>query len=137
MSLFLFKYVRCCRLTRDARPGPYSGLAPERLTHSLTAGVLRGPGKLTVPPLVFARDDESEAVVVGHLGRSLCGHEGIVHGGMVATVLDEATGRNVSSDSFSLLIRIQAPPSDALELLSNQAILNLPSKIGVTGRPQP
>lgn len=87
--------------------GPYSTLPEYAANHSLTAGTLRGPSKLAVAPLVFAKDDESEAIVIIHLGRSLCGHDGIVHGGMVGTILDEATGRN--------------------------ALLNLPTKIGVTG----
>ncbi|CED82651.1 Uncharacterized conserved protein [Phaffia rhodozyma] len=85
---------------------PYATMDPAKIHHSLTAGTLRGPGRLAVPPLVFAKEDESEAVIVLHLGRSLCGHDGIVHGGMVGVVLDEATGRN--------------------------ALLNLPTKIGVT-----
>lgn len=74
---------------------PYTKLEPAKAQHSLTGGALRGPGMLAVPPIVFAKDDESEAVVVVHLGRSMCGHDGIVHGGMVGVVLDEATGRNV------------------------------------------
>ncbi|KAL7412755.1 HotDog domain-containing protein [Mrakia frigida] len=85
---------------------PYTTLPDYAVAHSLTAGTLRGPSKLAIPPIVFAKEDESEALVVVHLGRSLCGHDGIVHGGMVATILDEATGRN--------------------------ALLNLPTKIGVT-----
>jgi hypothetical protein len=75
---------------------PYTKLEPQKAQHSLTGGALRGPGMLAVPPMVFAREDESEAVVIVHLGRSMCGHDGIVHGGMVGVVLDEATGRNVS-----------------------------------------
>lgn len=75
---------------------PYTKLEPIKAQHSLTGGALRGPGMLAVPPMVFAREDESEAVVIVHLGRSMCGHDGIVHGGMVGVVLDEATGRNVS-----------------------------------------
>lgn len=30
--------------------------------NSLTAGSLRGPGKLAIPPIVFAKEDESEAI---------------------------------------------------------------------------
>jgi len=56
---------------------------------------------LAVPPLAFVRTDESEAVLILHMGRSLCGHDGIVHGGMIATVFDEALGRNVSSGSIN------------------------------------
>ena len=50
---------------------------------------------LAVPPLAFVKNDESEAVLILHLGRSLCGHDGIIHGGMIATIFDEALGRNV------------------------------------------
>ncbi|KAI0696595.1 Thioesterase/thiol ester dehydrase-isomerase [Cytidiella melzeri] len=87
---------------------PYAGVPREELVNSLTAGTLRGPGKLALTPLVRARKDESEAVVVMHLGTALCGHEGIVHGGMLATLLDESLGRI--------------------------ALLNLPDKVGVTAK---
>ncbi len=72
---------------------PHSAGQPS--PHSLTASVLRGPSKLAVRPLIFAREDESEAVVILHLGRSLCGHDGIIHGGMIATIFDESLARNV------------------------------------------
>jgi len=74
--------------------------------NNFTAGALRGPGKLAVPPLVRARKDESEAVIIVHIGRGLCGHDGIVHGGLLATLLDES--------------------------LARVAIMNLPDKVGVT-----
>jgi acyl-coenzyme A thioesterase PaaI-like protein len=64
--------------------------------HSLTSSVLRGPSLLAVPPLAFVKNDESQAVLILHLGRSLCGHDGIIHGGMIATVFDESLARNVS-----------------------------------------
>lgn len=85
---------------------PYQRYDPNKIHNSLTAGSLRGPGKLAIPPILFAKHDESEAVAVVHLGRALCGHDGIVHGGLLATVFDETLARN--------------------------ALLNLPSHIGVT-----
>ncbi|KAI0804837.1 HotDog domain-containing protein [Irpex lacteus] len=85
---------------------PYIDVPKEELVNSLTAGSLRGPGKLALPPLVRARKDEKASVVILHLGTALCGHEGIVHGGMLATLLDESLGRT--------------------------ALLNLPEKVGVT-----
>ncbi|ORY21291.1 mitochondrion protein [Naematelia encephala] len=85
---------------------PYQRFDPQKVHNSLTAGSLRGPGKLAVPPLLFAKHDESEAVAVIHLGRALCGHDGIIHGGLIATVFDESLARN--------------------------ALLNLPTHIGVT-----
>jgi hypothetical protein len=105
--------------------GPYQRYDPQKVHNSLTAGTLRGPGKLAIPPMVFAKTDESEAIgtsslhsrstprtilmhvlAVVHLGRALCGHDGIIHGGLLATIFDESCARN--------------------------ALLNLPSHIGVT-----
>ncbi|KAH8111402.1 Thioesterase/thiol ester dehydrase-isomerase [Phellopilus nigrolimitatus] len=72
---------------------PYVNVPEERAANSMTAGALRGPGRLALPPLLRVKRDESECVVVTHFGRGLCGHDGIVHGGLIATVLDETLGR--------------------------------------------
>ncbi|PFH45670.1 hypothetical protein AMATHDRAFT_8827 [Amanita thiersii Skay4041] len=85
---------------------PYVNFPEERRVNNLSAGALRGPGKLAVPPLVRAKKDESESYVFVHVGRGLCGHDGIVHGGLLATVLDETLART--------------------------AINNFPDKVGVT-----
>ncbi|KAI9466787.1 HotDog domain-containing protein [Lactarius psammicola] len=85
---------------------PYQTFSEERRVNNLTAGALRGPGLLALPPLVRARRDESEGLILVHVGRGLCGHDGIVHGGLLATLLDEALARTATQ--------------------------NLPEKIGVT-----
>ncbi|RDX41323.1 Thioesterase/thiol ester dehydrase-isomerase [Lentinus brumalis] len=85
---------------------PYINLPEERRVNSLTAGTLKGPGKLAIPPLVRARYDAKENWVFIHVGRALCGHEGVIHGGLLATLLDET--------------------------LARVALLNLPEKVGVT-----
>ncbi|KAF7375374.1 UPF0644 protein PB2B4.06 [Mycena sanguinolenta] len=85
---------------------PHQHLPEDVRANKLTAGSLRGPGKLALFPLARVKKDESEAIVFVHLGRGLCGHDGIVHGGLLATLLDEALARN--------------------------AITNLPEKVGVT-----
>lgn len=85
---------------------PYKRFPEERRVNNLTAGALRGPGKLAIIPLVRSKFDESEAIGFVHVGRGLCGHDGIVHGGLLATILDESLART--------------------------AINNLPDKIGVT-----
>jgi len=87
---------------------PYQSYPEERRVNSLTAGALRGPGKLALLPLMRVKKDESESYVFLHLGRGLCGHDGIIHGGLLATLLDESLGR--------------------------MAISNLPEKVGVTAR---
>ena len=76
---------------------PYISIPEERRANNLTAGALRGPGKLALPPLVRAKKDESENWLFLHVGRGLCGHDGIVHGGLLATLLDESLARVVST----------------------------------------
>lgn len=51
--------------------------------------------KLVVSPLLRVKKDETESVGILHLGRQLCGHDGIVHGGMIAVAFDEFLGRPV------------------------------------------
>lgn len=43
-------------------PGPYQRFDPNKIHNSLTAGSLRGPGKLAVPPIAFAKHDETQAL---------------------------------------------------------------------------
>ena len=38
----------------------------------------------------------ADVAAVIHLGRALCGHDGIIHGGIISTVFDESLARNVS-----------------------------------------
>ncbi|KAG6884851.1 hypothetical protein C0993_007784 [Termitomyces sp. T159_Od127] len=85
---------------------PYLNYPEERRVNSLTGGALRGPGKLALHPLVRSKKDETESVIFIHVGRGLCGHDGIIHGGLLATLLDETLART--------------------------AIANLPEKVGVT-----
>ncbi|KAF9144946.1 hypothetical protein BGX30_010896 [Mortierella sp. GBA39] len=71
---------------------PYWYLTKNTTPHHLTAGTLRGENMLSVHPIKFERKDQKAIVLFLHLGRSLCGHDGIIHGGLLATLLDEATG---------------------------------------------
>ena len=84
---------------------PYKDFPEERRVNNLTAGALRGPGRLALTPLIRVRKDESESIVFIHLGRGLCGHDGIVHGGLLATLLDETLARTVG------IILLRASPS--------------------------
>ena len=79
---------------------PYQFYPEERRMSSLTAGALRGPGKLALLPLMRVKKDESESYVFLHLGRGLCGHDGIIHGGLLATLLDESLWRMVRTIIF-------------------------------------
>lgn len=67
---------------------------PEAIrARSLTAGTLAGPNKLVVPPIVFSHREGKSLASFMYLGSDICGHPGIIHGGMLATLLDEGLAR--------------------------------------------
>ncbi|KAJ6143220.1 hypothetical protein N7471_002673 [Penicillium samsonianum] len=67
---------------------------PEPLRErNLTAGTLAGPGKIVVPPYVFSERGGKTMISLMYLGGDVCGHQGIIHGGLLATLLDEGLAR--------------------------------------------
>jgi 3'-phosphoadenosine 5'-phosphosulfate synthase len=60
---------------------------------SLTAGLLMGANRIVVPPVVWTEEGGKSLVSLSYLGSELCGHPGIVHGGLLATMLDESMAR--------------------------------------------
>ncbi|KAK4862228.1 hypothetical protein LT330_003366 [Penicillium expansum] len=60
---------------------------------NLTAGTLAGPGKIVVPPYVFSERGGKTMISLMYLGGDVCGHHGIIHGGLLATLLDEGLAR--------------------------------------------
>lgn len=79
---------------------PYD--APEHVKeYSLTAGTLAGTNLIYDTPITLSRKQisapsesaEPEYIVLYHLGSKLCGHSGIIHGGLLATLLDESLCR--------------------------------------------
>lgn len=87
-------FVRELRTNKNLRESrPHLKIHPADRPHNLTAGTLAGPGKITVPPYVFGDKSGKELYVVFHLGTDVCGHEGIVHGGLLGTILDEGLAR--------------------------------------------
>ncbi|CAK7222682.1 hypothetical protein SBRCBS47491_004942 [Sporothrix bragantina] len=60
---------------------------------NLTADTLVGPGLMAVPPYIWQDDKGEDLVMILHVGKGLCGHPDIVHGGFVATLLDETLAR--------------------------------------------
>ncbi|KAL3458826.1 HotDog domain-containing protein [Aspergillus heterothallicus] len=85
---------------------PYLKIPEKIRTRNLTAGTLSNSEGIVVPPLVFCNKETSSLVSIIYLGPNVSGHPGIVHGGLLATLLDEGMGR--------------------------AAFLVLPNKVGVT-----
>jgi adenylylsulfate kinase len=72
---------------------PHLMIPPALRGQSLTGGTLMGANRVVVPPLAFAEDGGKSLVTISYLGRDLCGHPGIIHGGFLATMLDEGLAR--------------------------------------------
>lgn len=99
---------------------PYAATPPG--PHSLTGYSLKGPNRFAISPLVFATRDKKEQIFFMHLGPGLCGHEGVVHGGLLGTVLDESLGRTVGFYLSPLF-----PPSPARSALTSTRLGANPS----------
>lgn len=66
---------------------------PEKLREqNLTAGSLTGPRMIPIPPYVFAERSGKSLIEIIYLGQHVSGHLGIVHGGLLATIIDEGLG---------------------------------------------
>jgi acyl-coenzyme A thioesterase PaaI-like protein len=72
---------------------PHLKIPPAWRSQNLTGGTLLGPGRVTVPPLAFNEKGGKSLVQIFHVGQDMCGHVGIIHGGFLATMLDEGLGR--------------------------------------------
>ena len=69
---------------------PHLKIPPSFRDHNLTGGTLMGPGRVEVPPYAWIEKGGKSLISISYLGTDLCGHPGIVHGGFLATMLDEA-----------------------------------------------
>ncbi|KAK9451010.1 HotDog domain-containing protein [Limtongia smithiae] len=71
----------------------WTSLPKEYTDQALLSGTLRGPGMFAVPGIVFVNAKDMKVVSFVHCGSKLCGFPGIVHGGMIAALLDESLAR--------------------------------------------
>lgn len=67
---------------------------PKQQSAVFTAHTLRVPGGISVRPLVFTNKETSETVSIFHLGHRVTGFPFIIHGGVLATLLDESLARS-------------------------------------------
>lgn len=74
---------------------PHLKIPESMRPHNLTSGPLSGENKIEVPPLMFTAQEAGlpSSTQFYYLGKALCGHPGIVHGGLLATLLDEGLAR--------------------------------------------
>lgn len=94
------EHIRNCRIATELRAHPDFREArphlkiPEAVrAHNLTGGTLSGPGMIVVPPYIWNEKDGKELVQIFYVGNNVSGHPGIVHGGLLATMLDEGLAR--------------------------------------------
>lgn len=94
------EHIKNCTLARELRANPdYTESRPHLKipeairAHNLTGGTLSGPGMIVVPPYIWNEKDGKSMVSIFYLGSDVTGHPGIVHGGLLATMLDEGLAR--------------------------------------------
>lgn len=100
-----------------------------------------GQGKIPVPPLVFIEEGR-QLVSMSYLGTDLCGHIGILHGGLLATLLDEGLARcgfaalpNKIGVTASLTINYRKPaPAGSFIVLKAETTKVEGRKVWVKGR---
>ncbi|KAA8916223.1 hypothetical protein TRICI_001620 [Trichomonascus ciferrii] len=132
-----YRYLHGHPLVKKLREDPnfvetryYDAIPDEHRENMLTSGLLAGQGYLTVEPLVFTNVNEKEMYYLYHVGNRLSGHEGIVHGGFLATLLDEGLSRctfpslpNKYGVTANLNINYKAPvPAESYLLLHAKVI---------------
>ncbi|KAI7130118.1 thioesterase family protein [Hortaea werneckii] len=111
---------------------PHLKIPESMRPHNLTGGTLLGDDKIVVPPLMFADKDAALPTLtsISYLGPALCGHPGIVHGGLLATMLDEGLARacfpalpNKVGVTASLKIDYRVPcPAESYVVLKAQTM---------------
>ena len=72
---------------------PHMKMPGQYRQRNLTGSALAGPGKVPVPAYAWVEKGGKSLVSVVYVGNDLCGHPGIVHGGFLATMLDEGLAR--------------------------------------------
>ncbi|KAJ2020038.1 hypothetical protein GGI14_001152 [Coemansia sp. S680] len=84
----------CLENANEWKRLPYFWNAKDKSFESaFIPSTLHAPDKMSVEPVVFLNRNRQEFVFIMHIGKRLCGHDGIVHGGVQATLFDEVTAR--------------------------------------------
>lgn len=82
---------------RRAWSGPHYQTPPDeqpwRKGQVFTANTLHQPGGIAAKPVVFVNNEKKNATFVLHVGHKVTGFPTIVHGGVLAALLDEALGQ--------------------------------------------
>ncbi|KAK5094703.1 hypothetical protein LTR70_003907 [Exophiala xenobiotica] len=96
----LDEHMKNCKLAQKLRADPiyresrpHLKIPPEVAQHNLTAGTLSGRDMIPVPPYYFNHKDGNNMFCIFYVGTHVSGHPGIVHGGFLATMLDEGLAR--------------------------------------------
>lgn len=121
---------------------PHLKIPEELRGRNLTGGTLAGSDKIAVPPFTFSEKGGKSFVSIFYLGSAMCGHPGIVHGGLLATLLDEGMARccfpalpNGIGVTANLNIDYRKPaPADSYAVLRAETVKVEGRKAWVEGR---
>ncbi|KAJ5963428.1 thioesterase family protein [Penicillium vulpinum] len=80
------------RANPSLRESRFFAGAPDAVRGIFTYRDHFGPGKITVDPVVFLDESCKSLIQIFHLGPKLAGWPGRLHGGLLATMIDESFG---------------------------------------------
>ncbi|KAJ6092987.1 Adenylyl-sulfate kinase [Penicillium sp. IBT 16267x] len=93
------QYLNTHALTRSLRSDlqliesrPHLDVFETTQSRNLLTGALAGLEKIIVAPIVFQGPGKSLSMLF-HIGNDTCSHEGIIHGGLLATLINECLTR--------------------------------------------
>lgn len=69
---------------------------PSQSPKSMISNILAKPGGFLIKPVIFHNPQTNEGITIVHAGYKLCGFPFIVHGGILATILNETFKRNAA-----------------------------------------
>lgn len=72
---------------------PHKNVPESMRAHNLMTGALAGPHAITTAPYVFNETNGKSMTMIMHLGSEICDRPGIIHNGLLATLLDEGLAR--------------------------------------------
>lgn len=90
----LYKQLQSDPQWRSVRAWNY--MDSNTLNETMTSGTLSVPGGFAIKPVLFVNSTTRETVTIFHVGERMCGYPFLVHGGILATILDETLKRSSS-----------------------------------------
>lgn len=73
----------------------------DKKSSNVASNTLAKPGGFLIKPVIFYNTKTNEGIVIIHAGYRLSGYPFVIHGGIIASILNETFKRNAALNSFT------------------------------------